>query len=74
MTVYKTVSHHNDPFSTASKHKNERVLVLINLRIAFTLSFSEKIFLHVNRTYLAVTLHSLLTDEKKATSMENYQW
>ena len=27
MTVYKTVSHHNGPFSTASKHKNEKVLI-----------------------------------------------
>ena len=27
MTVYKTVSHHNGPFSTASKHKNEKVSI-----------------------------------------------
>ena len=39
--------------------KMKRCWSLINLRIAVTLSFSEKIFLHVNGTYLAVTLHSL---------------
>ena len=47
-------------FSLHQSIKMKRCWSLINLRIAVTLSFSEKIFLCVNGTYLAVTLHSLV--------------